>query len=343
VRHLLAAAILLTLVSCRGTQPEAPVKPVGPTAEIKAPLGLPPVPIPVDNPPTADTIALGRVLYFDKKLSGDDSVACASCHRPDKGFTDNLQFSVGVGGKFGGRNAPTVLNAAYNPEQFWDGRAANLELQAEGPIANEVEMRLPHKTAVKKLNADPEYKKLFDKAFGPGEITMEKIRDCLASFERTMLSGNSAFDRYQFGGDKTAMSPAAIRGLELFRDKQKTNCVTCHTIDEKYALFTDGKYHNLGVGMNDEGELKDLGRYDISKVETDKGAFRTPTLRNVALTGPYMHDGSKKTLREVVDFYVSGGNSNPYRDKEIRELKLKETERQDLVAFMEALTGEIPK
>jgi cytochrome c peroxidase len=343
VRLLSVAAFLLVLASCGGTKPEAPVKPLGAIVEIKAPLGLPPVPIPADNPPTADTIALGRILYYDKKLSGDDSVACANCHRPDKGYTDNLQFSVGVGGKFGGRNAPTVLNAAYNPEQFWDGRAANLELQAEGPIANDVEMRLPHKTAVKKLNLNQEYKKLFEKAYGPGDINMVKIRNSVASFERTLLSGNSRFDRYQFGGDKTALSPEAIHGLSIFRDPQKGNCVKCHTIDEKYALFTDGKYHNLGVGLNAEGELKDFGRFDVSKVETDKGAFRTPTLRNIALTGPYMHDGSQKTLRQVVDFYVSGGNSNPYRDKDIKELKLSETERQDLVAFLESLTGDIPK
>lgn len=332
---LIVAALLLA--ACGGTTSKAPVAaiPAGPAIQIQAPLGLPPVPIPADNPPTADTVALGRALYFDKKLSADNTIACANCHSPDKGYTDNMQFSVGVGGKLGGRNAPTVLNAAYNPVQFWDGRAASLEEQAEGPIANPVEMKLPHVEAVQRLNADPGYKAQFEKAFGPGEITMEKIRKAIASFERTMISGNSPFDRYFYGGDKTAMSAAAIRGLELFRDKHRTNCATCHTIEEKYALFSDGKFHNLGVGLTSEGELKDVGK--------GKGEFRTPTLRNIALTGPYMHDGSQKTLRRVVDFYVGGGSSNPYLDKEIRELKLKNAEREDLVAFMEALTGDIPK
>jgi len=149
------------------------------------------------------------------------------------------------------------------------------------------------------------------------------------------LSGNSPFDRYQYGGDKSALNPEAVRGLKLFMDKSRTNCVTCHTIEEKYALFTDGKFHNLGVGLTPEGELTDKGR--------GNGEFRTPTLRNIELTGPYMHDGSQKTLRQVVDFYVGGGSSNPYLDKEIKELKLNNNEREYLVAFLRSLTGEIPK
>ncbi len=340
--------IALTLVSCGGTKTEAPVaakpaKPIGATIEIPTPLGLPPVPVPADNPPTAETVALGKKLYFDTKLSADETISCASCHGADKGYTDNQQFSAGVGGKLGGRNAPTVVNAAYNPQQFWDGRAASLEAQAEGPIANPVEMNLPHAEAVKRLNSDPSYKPLFEKAFGPGEITMEKVRMSIASYERTILSGNSPFDRYQFGGDKKALSPAAIRGLALFKNAERTNCVKCHTIDEKFALFTDGKYHNLGVGLDTEGELKDKGRFDQTKAEADKGAFRTPTLRNIALTAPYMHDGSQKTLRAVVDFYVGGGSSNPNLDKEIKQLHLNDAERNDLVAFLESLTGDIPK
>lgn len=332
--------VALILIGCAGNKTEAPAaaqpaKPIGAVLEIQAPLGLPPVPIPADNPPTAETIALGRKLYFDTKLSADQTLACASCHSPEKGYTDNAQFSSGVGGKLGGRNAPTVLNAAYNPQQFWDGRAPSLEAQAEGPIANPVEMSLLHPEAVKRLNASAEYKPLFEKAFGPGEVTMEKVRMSIASYERTLISGNSPFDRYQFGGDKKALSPAAVRGLELFKNTERTNCTKCHTIDEKSALFADGKYHNLGVGLNSEGELKDKGRQN--------GEFRTPTLRNIALTAPYMHDGSQKTLRAVVDFYVGGGSSNPFLDKEIKQLHLNNNERQDLVAFLEALTGDIPK
>ena len=332
--------VALILTGCAGNKTEAPAaakpaKPIGAVLEIQAPLGLPPVPIPPDNPPTAETVALGKKLYFDTNLSADQTLACASCHSPEKGYTDNAQFSSGVGGKLGGRNAPTVLNAAYNPEQFWDGRAPSLEAQAEGPIANPVEMNLPHTEAVKRLNASAEYKPLFEGAFGPGEVTMEKVRMSIASYERTIISGNSPFDRYQFGGDKKALSPAALRGLELFKNTERTNCTKCHTIDEKSALFADGKYHNLGVGLNSEGELKDKGRQN--------GEFRTPTLRNIALTAPYMHDGSQKTLRAVVDFYVGGGSSNPFLDKEIKQLHLNNDERQDLVAFLESLTGDIPK
>jgi cytochrome c peroxidase len=332
--------VALILTGCAGNKTEAPAaaksaKPIGAVLEIQAPLGLPPVPIPADNPPTAETVALGKKLYFDTKLSADQTLACASCHSPEKGYTDNAQFSSGVGGKLGGRNAPTVLNAAYNPEQFWDGRAPSLEAQAEGPIANPVEMNLLHPEAVKRLNASAEYKPLFEGAFGPGEVTMEKVRMSIASYERTIISGNSPFDRYQFGGDKKALSPAALRGLELFKNTERTNCTKCHTIDEKSALFADGKYHNLGVGLNSEGELKDKGRQN--------GEFRTPTLRNIALTAPYMHDGSQKTLRAVVDFYVGGGSSNPFLDKEIKQLHLNNNERQDLVAFLESLTGDIPK
>ena len=339
--------IVLSAVSCSSPKEAAkappPAGPVGTPIEIPVPLGLPPVAAPANNKPTVETVALGKKLYYDVKLSADDTVSCASCHGPAHGFTDGSPVSTGVGGKQGGRSAPTVLNAAYNPVQFWDGRAASLEEQAGGPIANPIEMNLPHDAAVRKLNADAEYPKLFEKAFGPGPATIEKVQMAIASFERTVIAGNSPFDRYQFGGDKKALSPAAVRGLAIFKDAAKGNCVKCHTIDDKYALFSDGKFHNLGVGMNSEGELADLGRYTQTKVESDKGAVRTPTLRNIAQTAPYMHDGSAKTLRRVVDFYVGGGNSNPQLDKEIKKLELSGRERDDLVAFLESLTGEIPK
>gem|GEM_PF-4343997 len=253
------------LASCGRPQEAAAVSakkavPVGAAVDIPVPLGLPPVPVPDGNKPTADTIALGKKLYYDPKLSADDTVSCASCHAPAHGFTDGSPVSTGVGGKLGGRSAPTVINAAYNTVQFWDGRAASLEEQAAGPIANPVEMNLPHAEAVKKLNADAQYPKLFEKAFGPGPVTLEKVQLAIASFERTVIAGDSPFDRYQFGGDKKALPAAAVRGLALFQDAAKGNCAKCHTIDQKYALFTDGKYHNLGVGMNAEGELSDLGK-----------------------------------------------------------------------------------
>ncbi len=317
-------------------------KPNGTAVRIEAPLGLPRAETPSDNPPTVETVALGRKLFYETKLSADGSVACASCHDPAAGFADPRRVSVGVGGKLGTRNAPTILNAAYSPVQFWDGRAKTLEEQAGGPIENPVEMNMPHDACVAKLGSNSTYVKLFEAAFGPGPISMEMVGKAIASFERTLLSGNSPFDRYFFGGDLKAISPAAIRGLEIFNNAKKGNCSVCHKIGEQNAPFTDGKFHNIGVGIGTDGELTDLGRYEQTKDERDKGAFKTPTLRNITQTGPYMHDGKQATLKEVVDFYVGGGTSNQYLDKEIKELKLSGQERADLVAFMETLTGEMP-
>ena len=317
-------------------------KPIGTVVEIKAPLGLPPVPIPSDNPPTVETIALGRRLFYDTRLSKDNSLSCASCHNPEYDFTDGMSVSKGMGGQKGVRNAPTVMNAAYLPFQFWDGRAISLEQQAGSPMANPVEMDQAHDVSVSKLEADPKYKALFVEAFGPGAITISQIEKSLASFERTVLSGNSAFDRYEFGGDKKALTPSQIRGLAIFKDPHKGNCAACHTISEKYALFTDGKFHNIGEGVGDDGTFRDVGRYHETRIATDTGAFMTPTLRNIANTAPYMHDGSVKTLKAVVDFYAGGGNSNPYLDKEIRAIKLSGQDRSDLVEFLKSLTGEMP-
>jgi cytochrome c peroxidase len=343
----MGAAVLLC--SCAGPSTEqkaateAPARPIGTPIEIKAPLGLPPVPIPADNPATADTVALGRRLYYETKLSVDNTISCASCHGPAMGFADNHPVSTGVNGKKGGRNSPTVFNAAYFTLQFWDGRAPSLEKQAEGPVQNPVEMADTLANVEKKLSADPTYVADFEKAYGPGPITYEKVEKAIASFERTVISGNSPFDRYYFGDDHKALSAAAVRGLEIFRNKEKGDCAVCHTIDQKFALFTDNKFHNIGVGVNSKGELTDQGRYDVTKDEADRGAFKTPSLRNLSLTGPYMHDGSLKTLKEVVDFYVGGGNSNPHRDKEIHSLDfLTKAQRADLLAFLEALTGDIP-
>lgn len=333
---------LLTIACGEKPKVEEQPKPLGAVITISSPLGLPPVPIPANNPPTADTIALGRALYYDTHLSATDAIACANCHNPALYFTDGRPVSMGVNGKTGTRNAPTTLNATFQPVQFWDGRATSLEDQAGGPIQNPVEMNLPHDQMVTKIGKITNYQGAFDKAFGKGPITIQKVEMALASFERTLLSGNSPFDRYQYGGDKTAMSESAIHGLEIFKDKNKGNCVTCHTIEDKFALFSDGKFHNLGTGIDPEGNLKDQGRYNETHLDADRGAFRTPTLRNIAKTAPYMHDGSVKTLKDVVDFYVGGGTSNPHLDKEIKELKLDGKERADLVAFLEALTGDLP-
>lgn len=313
--------------------------PIGKPVQIVTPLGLPPVHVPVDNPATAETISLGRRLYYDKGLSVNDTVACASCHSPDHGFADGKPVSEGVGGQKGGRSAPTVLNAAYLTTQFWDGRAANLEAQAEGPVQNPIEMAHTLEGVVQKLSLNPSYLRAFEAAFGPGPITYDKVGKSIASFERTVIAGNSPFDRYFYGCDEAAMSESAKRGLTIFRDPEKGNCAACHVI----GLFTDNQFHNLGVGLDEEGNLIDLGRFKITGKESHKGAFKTPSLRNIAQTAPYMHDGSLSNLKEVVDFYVGGGNSNQYRSPLIKSLDfLSGQERKDLESFLEALTGEIP-
>lgn len=325
--------LLMLLSGC--TAP--PTKPVGKPLTLVTPLGLPRLKVPADNPPTAETVALGKKLFLSPALSVDRTLSCANCHNPGLGFTDRQPVSTGVHGQKGKRNAPTILNAAYNVEQFWDGRAKTLEDQASGPMANSVEMGHTLEGVERAVNEDPELVAMFKQAYGPQvKITVDLVSKAIASFERTIVSGNSPFDRFAYAGQLEALTPEARRGLKVFSDSAKGNCAVCHTIEEKYALFSDGKYHNLGVGMGPTGELTDLGK--------EKGRFRTPILRNVALTAPYMHDGSLKTLKEVVDFYVGGGNANPDLDPEMKALShLTQQERADLVSFLEALTGELPK
>jgi len=326
-----------------GQQGAAAILPAGKPIEIKARLGLPPVPIPPDNPPTEDTIALGRRLYYDPILSVDGTVSCATCHSPEAGFTDRHSVSVGVEGKTGTRHAPTVINSAYNTLQFWDGRAPSLEKQAEGPIANPVEMAHSLAGAVKNLQANAKYVEMFKTAWGTDKVTIELVTKSIASFERTVLCGDSPFDRYYYGHDKKALSASARRGLKIFTDPNKGDCAVCHTIGKKYALFTDNKFHNLGVGADVRGNLSDLGRYDQTKVEADKGAFKTPTLRNISQRAPYMHDGTFPTLKDAVAHYIGGGNQNPYLDKEIHALDfLTFDERNDLMAFLDSLTAQLP-
>jgi cytochrome c peroxidase len=318
--------------------------PTGTPLTIKAPLGLPPVPIPADNPPTVETVALGRLLYYDPILSADSTISCASCHSPEAAFADARPVSIGVDGKKGARHSPTVINSAYNCLQFWDGRALTLEEQAKGPIANPVEMATTHAEVVRRLQADPKYVARFKQAWGTEQISIDLVVNSIASFERTVLSGNSPFDRFYYGHDKRALSASAQRGLKLFVDPKKGNCEVCHTIGKEYALLTDNKFHNLGIGADTRGNMVDLGRYDQTKNEADWGAFKTPTLRNLAHREPYMHDGTFPTLKDALGHYIGGGNLNPHLDKEIRALDfLTFDERDDLMAFLDSLTAPLPE
>ncbi len=289
------------------------------------------VPVPPGNLNYKAKIDLGKQLYFDGRLSKNGAISCAFCHTPGAGFADPRQTSIGIDGKIGGRQAPTVFNTAFNPVQFWDGRAGTLEEQAIGPIHNPIEMGETHENLVKKLNKIAGYRQQFHAVFG-ADVSLQGIAEAIAAYERTILSTNSPFDKYVMG-DKSAMSESAIRGMTLF--KGKARCLLCHYGPN----FTDNGFHNLGVPQ--VGPLKeDLGRYDVTRLESDKGAFKTPTLRSIAQTAPYMHDGVFKTLEEVVDFLNGGGGPNEHLDPFVKPLNLSAEEKADLLSFLQALTGE---
>jgi len=342
VSMLLLGSLLLFVMARPLALAQSPasssVMPIGKPVQIKTPLGLPPVPIPADNPATEETIALGRRLYYDPILSVDSTISCASCHAPQFAFSDHRPVSEGVAKKLGTRHAPTVINSAYFTLQFWDGRAPSLEEQAKGPISNPVEMAHSLDAAVKRLQADPKYPALFKNAWGTDQITIEMVANSIASFERTIVAGDSPFDRFYYGKDSRAMSPEAQRGLIIFLSPKKGGCAVCHAIGKDYSLFTDNKFHNLGVGADTRGELNDVGRYAVTKADEDMGCFKTPSLRNLANRGRYMHDGSLPSVKDALAHYIGGGNWNAHLDKEIHSLDvLTFEERGDLLEFLDAL------
>lgn len=288
--------------------------------------------IPDDNAMTPEKIALGRLLFFDKRLSQDNSISCATCHMPALAFTDGQPVSTGIHRQQGGRSAPTALNRAFTQVQFWDGRAGTLEAQSVGPLTNPIEHGFIDPAALlAKLNSMKGYQKAFKDVFGT-EITVDAVGKAIATFQRTLLSGNSPFDRFESGKDQNAIADAAQRGLKLFRGKAR--CGTCHA----GFNFSDENFHNLGVGWGHEAV--DLGRYHVTQKQQDIGAFKTPTLREIEHTAPYMHDGSLNTLEEVVDFYNQGGIKNPFRSPLLMPLNLTDMEKKDLAAFLRTLSGE---
>ncbi len=297
------------------------------------------VPIPATNLNYQAKIDLGKQLYFDGRLSKNNAISCAFCHNPFTGFADPRQTSIGVGGGIGGRQAPTVYNTGFIPFQFWDGRAGSLEEQALGPIANPVEMAEVLEHVVKKLAKIKGYQQQFRAVFGT-DVNLQGIAEAIAAYERTVVSTNSAFDKYVLG-DAKAMDESAVRGMALF--KGKARCILCHNGPN----FTDNQFHNLGVPQ--AGPMKeDFGRFSVTRQEQDKGAFKTPTLRSITETAPYMHDGVFKTLEEVIDFLDQGGGSNPHLSPMVKPLGLTKEDKADLVAFLKALTGapikfEMPK
>ncbi len=295
-----------------------------PESAFNVPAGLPEINHPKDNPLTEAKVNLGKQLFFDKRLSADNTISCASCHDPEKGWSNGEAVATGVGGKKGGRSAPTIINSAYTRLHFWDGRAKSLEDQALGPIQNPIEMKMTLDEVLKKLNGIPGYKKEFQEVFGT-DVTSDGIAKAIAAYERTILSGDAPYDRFK-AGQKDALSEAAQRGMALFFGKAQ--CSSCHI----GANFTDNAFHNIGVGM--DKKEPDVGREAISGLGGDKGSFKTPTLREIARTAPYMHDGSLKTLEDVVEHYDKGGIPNTWLDEGIFALKLTDQEKKDLVTFM---------
>lgn len=321
------------------------------------------------NPLTKAKIELGRQLYFDPRLSADGTVSCASCHAPAFGYAKDTKFGVGIRGLEGNRNSPVAYNRIITGPQFWDGRAASLEEQAVGPIANPIEMGNTHLDCVRTLAEIPGYVAQFQAVFADG-LTIDNVGRAIASFERVLVTGPSPYDyqerleqfvqAYEIELEDLAalseedpdlllqyaqlkkmvadnpMSESALRGRALFFDA-KINCAACHS----GANFADELYHNLGVGM--DAAEPDLGRFAVTGIEADKGAFKTPTLRNVALTAPYMHDGSQATLLEVVQWYAKGGHPNPYLSDKVKKFEATEQDLLDLVEFMRALSGDFPR
>jgi cytochrome c peroxidase len=298
---------------------------------LEVPLGLLPIQFPKSNPYSPEKRELGRLLYYDKRLSADGTVSCATCHAPESSFTDNKPVSGGIKGQTGGRSAPTVFNRAYSLAQFWDGRAKSLEEQAGGPMQNPIEMGNTHEVVVKTLKGLPGYVARFKQAFGSEEFGIDEVTKAIATYERTVLSGNSPYDRYK-AGDKKAMSASQIRGFDVYFNKAK--CDQCH----EGVNLTANSYHNLGVGTDKPNP--DEGRMAVTKNPADWASFKTPTLREIARTAPYMHDGSLATLEEVVEYYNKGGNPNKNLDERMKPLNLTPQEKKDLVEFMKAFNGE---
>lgn len=296
------------------------------------PLGLEPeFQLPKDAPLTKEAVALGRKLFFDKNLSLDRTVSCGTCHDPKHGFSNGQTFGIGVHGQKGKRNVPTIINRVFGTTQFWDGRAKTLEDQALGPLFAPDEMGMNEDLVMTRIKEDDGYIPLFKAAYNAPPNT-KHLAKAIAAFERTVVSGGSPFDKYEWNGDTSALDESAIRGLQLFRGKAQ--CSTCHT----GTNFSDEKFHNLGVGLE---KKKETGRMAVTGKTVDYGAYKTPTLRNIDSTAPYMHDGSLKSLAEVIDFYDKGGEANENLDAEIKPLNLTQTEKTDLINFLKSLSAPV--
>ena len=362
-RTRLAGAVL-AMVAAALAACSAPAPP-----QNAAPLGLPPVPLPADNAPTPAKIDLGRKLFFDRRLSFNNTMSCAMCHVPEQGFTSNeLGSAIGVEGRSLRRNAPTIFNVAYHPRLFHDGREISLENQVWGPLLATNEMANPSiGYVIERIRSLPDYQGRFEAAFDGRAVSPERIGQAIAAYERTVVSGNSRFDRWRYGGQADALDAQEQHGYRLFIGR--AGCVRCHLIGDRDALFSDFGFHNTGIGWLrsqgtnsshkvelipglvteidarqlatfSEASQNDVGRFEITLDPQDSWAYKTPSLRNVALTAPYMHDGSLPSLEAVIAFYDAGGIDNPQRDPLLQPLSLSAAEKSELAAFLRALTGD---
>lgn len=327
---MLAAGMFCLLVACKpDTQTVSP----GPTPyELEIPKGLPAMGIPENNPMTVEGIALGRKLFYDPILSASNTMSCGSCHHQALAFADTGQYSVGIDALKGTRNAMPLFNLGYQKKFFWDGGAADLESQVIGPIENKLELHQPLPDLANELNEHPEYPALFEKVFGSSTITIPMVMKAVAQFERTMLSGNSKYDQYKRG--LVSLTPEESRGKDIFEAENKGDCTHCHTLG---STFSDFEFRNNGL----DSIAVDAGRFLITNLPTDSGKFKTPSLRNIALTAPYMHDGRFRTLEECVDHYNTGFHYGPNLDANISHLpkgRLNAQEKADLISFLKSLT-----
>jgi cytochrome c peroxidase len=338
----LAASVLWACSGTPSRKAELAPPPPWEAANPNRPLPKPPLGIgssfsSLAEPPTPERVRLGRWLFYDTRLSANGEISCATCHRPENGFSEPTAVSTGIGGQKGTRKTPSFVNQAWTlyPYFFWDGRAVSLEEQALAPIANPIEMGNTHETMIATLLKAPGYKPYFKEAFGSEEITKERVAKAIADYERTRMSGGSPWDKWKKNKDEGAVSDEVKRGDELFFGKAE--CNQCHLGQN----LTDSLFHNLGIGWDAKAQkFKDEGRVVVSKMKEDTGAFKTPGLRDVAKRATYMHDGSLATLQEVVQHYNKGGIQNPYLSPKLKKLRLTEAEVAALVTFMEALSGE---
>lgn len=352
MKPLALPVLLVALAACQPRQDDAA-------------LGLPPLPTAPTGMDSRAAIDLGRKLFMDRRLSSNNTMSCAMCHVPEQGFTSTqLGTALGLEGRTLRRNAPTLLNVAYVGQLFHDGRAQALHVQAWDPLLNPVEMGNADPAGViERLRAMPDYAGLFQAAFGGAGPSRDTVGLALASYQRTLVAANSRYDRWRHAGQADALSRSEQAGFAIFAGKGR--CIACHSVTQRHSLFTDGRFHNTGVGLGprsaqhkvrlaagvdievseqslasvSEALQPDLGRFEVTGNPADRHAYRTPSLRNVAVTAPYMHDGSLATLDDVIAFYERGGVDNPGRDPLLRPLQLTAQDKRDLLAFLHALSG----